>query len=158
MPQRASVTKRTNTEPVSQLSADIHELSLLIARLFNQKVKGMGFTRTQWMVLDRLHREGEQSQTQLANSLSMAKPPLGKVIDKLQEEGWVSRRRNPRDRRENLVSPTRAVDPLVEPLNLIVQGITENAMIGLTNVDRQNLSSLLDKMHSNLLKALEEKT
>ena len=158
MSQKASVSQRAYGETASQPYVEFHELSLLIARLFNHEVRSIGLTRTQWMVLDRLHREGEQSQTQLANSLSMAKPPLGKVIDKLQEEGWVSRRRNPRDRRENLVSPTRAVDPLVEPLNLIVQGITENAMIGLTNVDRQNLSSILDKMHSNLLKALEEKT
>ena len=158
MSQKASVSQRAYDETASQPYVEFHELSLLIARLFNHEVRSIGLTRMQWMVLERLSQQGEQSQTQLADSLSMAKPPLGKVLDKLQAEGWVRRRRNPQDRRENLVSSTSAAAPLNEPLNLIERGITENAMIGLTTADRQQLSSLLDRVHSNLVRALEEWT
>ena len=158
MSQKANVRQRAYDETASQPYVEFHELSLLIARLFNHEARSIGLTRTQWMVLERLSKEGEQSQTQLADSLSMAKPPLGKVLDKLQAEGWVRRRRNPQDRRENLVSSTSAAAPLNEPLNLIERGITEHAMIGLTTADRQQLSSLLDRVHSNLVRALEERT
>ena len=53
----------------------------MVARLFNRQVKDLGLTRTQWQVLYLLYMNGEQTQTSIADSLMMAKPPLGKVVD-----------------------------------------------------------------------------
>ena len=147
--------KRTQTDQNTRFVTSIHELNLLIARLFNAQVREFGLTRTQWMILYRLYQEGEQSQTQLANSLSMAKPPLGKVVDKLEVDGWVNRRQNPNDRRENLVSLTERVDPLIEPLGDIVAEISETALTTLDKSERDALVKLITVSQRNLTKALE---
>ena len=108
------------------------------------------------MILYRLYQTGEQTQTQLANSLSMAKPPLGKTLEKLEEESWITRRQNPQDRRENLVNLTGKVAPLVEPLTKIVAGIDEVGMSTLQPLDQVALKRLLLEVRKNLLHALEE--
>lgn len=136
-------------------SATIHELSLLVARLFNQEVKDIGLTRTQWMILYRLYQDGEQSQTQLANKLSMAKPPLGKVLEKLEAEGWVTRCQNPGDRRENLVTLTEKVAPLIEPLSTVVATIGQTGMATLSKTEQATLGKWLVEVRKNLLAALE---
>ena len=136
-------------------SATIHELSLLVARLFNQEVKDIDLTRTQWMILYRLYQDGEQSQTQLANKLSMAKPPLGKVLEKLEAEGWVTRCQNPGDRRENLVTLTEKVAPLIEPLSTVVATIVQTGMATLSKTEQATLGKWLVEVRENLLAALE---
>lgn len=138
-----------------QFSATIHELSLLVARLFNQEVRDLGLTRTQWMILYRLYQDGEQSQTQLANKLSMAKPPLGKVLERLEAENWITRCQNPRDRRANLVALTEKVSPLIEPLSKVVASIGETGMATLSDSDQATLGRLLVAIRENLLAALE---
>ena len=141
-----------------QFSATIHELSLLVARLFNQEVKDIGLTRTQWMILYRLYQDGEQSQTQLANKLSMAKPPLGKVLEKLEAEGWITRCQNSRDRRENLVTLTEKVTPLIEPLSKVVASIGETGMSTLNKTEQATLARFLMEVRKNLLSAVEGHT
>ncbi len=140
----------------TQISRTIHEMSLFIARLFNREMKDLGLTRTQWMVMYQLYLGGEQSQTDLATALSSAKPPLGKVIDKLEQDGWVHRRQNPADRRENLVSLTEKVSPLIEPLSDVVANIGEIAMRDLTQGQRAQFTSYLSASHASLLRALND--
>lgn len=139
-----------------QISRTIHEMSLFIARLFNREMKELGLTRTQWMVMYQLYLGGEQTQTDLATALSTSKPPLGKVIDKLELDGWVHRRQNPEDRRKNLVSLTEKVRPLIEPLKNIVANIGEIAMSDLDQEQRVQFKSYLSTSHANLMKALDD--
>ena len=144
-----------DTSSDNPILATVHEISLMLARLFNQEVKDIGLTRSQWMILYRLYQDGEQSQTQLANKLSMAKPPLGKVLEKLEAEGWITRCQNSRDRRENLVTLTEKVSPLIDPLNKIVASIGETGMATLSKKERAALGGFLSEVRGNLLSALE---
>ena len=107
------------------------------------------------MILYRLYQDGEQSQTQLANKLSMAKPPLGKVLEKLEAEGWVTRCQNPGDRRENLVTLTEKVAPLIEPLSTVVATIGQTGMATLSKTEQATLGKWLVEVRKNLLAALE---
>ncbi len=140
------------------LSATIHELSLLVGRLFNHAVKDIGLTRTQWMVLYRLYQDGEQNQTHLANKLSMAKPPLGKVLEKLEADGWITRCQNSKDRRENLVTLTEKVSPLIEPLTKVVTDIGETGVSTLNKKEQAALTRFLVEVRRNLLSAIEAQT
>ena len=142
--------------PEQHLTVMIHEISLMVSRLFNRQVREVGLTRTQWQVLYWLYHDDGQSQTELAEQLSMAKPPLGRVVDRLEEEGWVVRKADPGDRRVNLVYLTDKVRPLVAPLEQTVNGIGEVAMAGMSMRDRQKLDSLMRSVHESLSAALNE--
>ena len=151
----SSRSESDTSEVERSLLTAIHEASLLGSRLFNRAVRDIGLTRTQWMVLYRLYLEGEQSQTEIARSLSIAKPPLGKVIDLLERDGWLTRKQNPADRRENLVSLTDKIEPLIAPLSETVTNISRKALHGTTLKQRETFIQVLERVNKNMRDSLE---
>ena len=147
--------KKPQSEGQLNLTRTIHEVSLMISRIFNRRVKDVGLTRVQWQTLYLLYSRDGLTQTELADGLAMAKPPLGKVVDRLEEEGWVERRDDPTDRRAKRVFLTEKVAPLIPQLKLLVDEIGSIAMNGISQADRIALISLLEAVHTNLTAAAE---
>ncbi len=127
----------------AKFSTLVHEISLLVSRSFNRRVKEMGLTRSQWMVLYWLYSDGVQSQTELAEKLSIAKQPLGKVIDRLEQDGWLVRNQNPEDKRQKLVSVTDKIRPFVTPLSEVIDDVDE---LALTNLSSKEQSQLIETL------------
>ena len=132
------------------LTGSFHEINLMVARLFNRRVRHMGLTRTQWQLIYQLNHNDGLTQTQLADRLVMAKQPLGKVVDKLERDGWVERRNDVQDRRVNRVYVTKNVAPLIEPLGAITEEIGAIATQGLSDAEHRTLLKLLARVHDNL--------
>jgi len=135
-------------QPVSTL---FHEISLMVARLFNRQVKEMGLTRTQWQVLYLLYMQGEQTQTNIADTLMMAKPPLGKVVERLEDGGWIKRRDDGKDRRAKLVSLTPKIQPMLNSLESLVDDIGGIATRGMSKQEAVQFYKLLKMAHANLM-------
>ncbi|MFU8813850.1 MAG: MarR family winged helix-turn-helix transcriptional regulator [Pseudomonadales bacterium] len=128
----------------------IHELSLMSSREFNRRVRDIGLTRTQWHVLYELHRLDGQIQSQIAEALAMAKPPCGRIIDRLEADGWVRRAHDSDDRRVNRVFLTDKDTPLLPFLEQIVDAVYARATRGMTASERRALQALLGRVHDNL--------
>ncbi|MEP5764258.1 MAG: MarR family transcriptional regulator [Halieaceae bacterium] len=133
----------------------IHEMALMAARIFNRRVKELGFTRSQWEVLYLLHENDGQTQTEIAMELVMAKPPLGKLIDRLEEDEWLERREDPDDKRAKRVFLTPKSLPLLEPLEQVVSDIGNLATEGFSDTDRQVFIEMLTSAHKNLSKNMQ---
>ena len=142
--------------PEQHLTVMIHEMSLMVARLFNREVREIGLTRTQWQVLYCLYHDDGRTQTQLAEILSMAKPPVGKIVDRLEADGWVVRKEDPSDRRAKLVYLTSKVQPLISPLENIVTRIGESVTAGMSIRDKQKFTTLVRKACANLAATIGE--
>ena len=149
------ITAQSVVLPQKHLTGMIHEMSLLVTRLFNRQVREFGLTRTQWQVLYWLYHDDGQTQTDLAETLSMGKASLGRVVDRLEEQGWVVRKDDPNDRRAKLVYLTDKITPLIEPVEGIVNDISEIAMAGMSMRDRQKLDELMKRGHANLSDAVD---
>jgi len=135
----------------TQLAVQVHELSLAFSKLFNRRVKHLGLTRAQWQVLKALYSEDGRTQTQLADELAMATPPLGKIIDKLEVGKWVARKTDPKDRRVKRIFLTSKVDPLIGPLrDNVVEDLRKIATRGMTKSDEKQLNTLLNQLQENL--------
>ena len=135
-------------QPISTI---MHEISLMVARLFNRQVKELGLTRTQWQVLYLLYMNGEQTQTNIADTLMMAKPPLGKVLERLETTGWVERFSSTGDRRAKLVRLTSKIDPILHSLETLVDDIGSTATRGMSVKETKQFYRLLKLVHANLL-------
>ena len=142
-------SKRRRTE--QPISSVMHEINLMVARLFNRQVKELGLTRTQWQVLYLLYMSGEQTQTSIADSLMMAKPPLGKLVERLETTGWVERFNSTGDRRAKLVRLTTKIDPILHSLEALVEDIDSTATRGMSAKETKQYYRLLKLVHSNLL-------
>lgn len=135
------------------LTVLIHEIGLLASKLFNRQIKEVGLTRSQWHLLYLLYEQDGQTQTELADHLTMAKPPLGKIVDRLEEDGWVVRKDDPQDRRAKRVFLTDKVNPLITPLEKIVDGIGDTTTRGLTETEVLAFKGFLEIAFKNLMEA-----
>ncbi|MCX2983010.1 MarR family transcriptional regulator [Halieaceae bacterium IMCC14734] len=87
-----------STESLSIIQL-ISAVTRLNSRHFDIKLKAMGFTRSQWLVLSALDADEGLSQSSLAAKLNMGKAPLGVLIDELEAGDWLLRQIDPQDRR-----------------------------------------------------------
>lgn len=77
----------------------IYDVSRLFMRSIESKVGEAGINPQQWRVLVQLAREDGQTQSQLSEETEIAPAPLGRMLDRLEEQKIIERRADPSDRR-----------------------------------------------------------
>ncbi|MBO6668804.1 MarR family transcriptional regulator [Parvibaculum sp.] len=75
------------------------DVTRLLRRAFERRVKATGLTTPQWRLLVLLMIEDRQSQTSLAQALDMERAAVGQQIDRLEAAGFVERKPDPSDKR-----------------------------------------------------------
>jgi DNA-binding MarR family transcriptional regulator len=75
---------------------------------------------------------------------------LTRMLDKLEECGFVTRALDPLDRRSFLISAADKAHEAAERYLRQVNGIAESMLNGLTDSERQSLAELLDKIRQNM--------
>jgi len=128
----------------------IHDTARLLRLVFDRNVRAVGLTRAQWFVLGHIVRTNGQTQTSLARETDMDKAPLGKLVDRLEEGGWVERRPDPDDGRAKRVFKTAKVDPLTTRMQSVTSEIYEIAFSGLGEEERNQLIDQLILVKRNL--------
>ena len=99
--------------------------------------------------LDR--RNDGRTQRALADELDMEPAPLGRLIDRLEESGWVRRAPAPGDRRANLVHLTDKLLPLIEDLRAAADNLYKDAFKGLPAKRVEEFIEALTIAKSNLI-------
>ncbi len=127
------------------------DVSRLLRKRFDARVRALDLTRAQWRVLARLRRREGINQTELAEILEIETITLGRHIDRLEAKGWVERRRDPGDRRAwNLF-----LNPKVQPVLDRMRGFSEmtraEALGGIPEAESEHLIDLLLQIKANLL-------
>jgi MarR family transcriptional regulator, transcriptional regulator for hemolysin len=77
----------------------LSDVARLIRTVFDRRVRELGLTRAQWLVLTRLTRRPGASQTELADMLELDRASAGRMVDRMEIGGWLERRPDPVDRR-----------------------------------------------------------
>ncbi len=145
----------TKTKNTQRLRAGflVHDVSRLRRTAFDQRVKPLGITRSQWWVLANLSRhEGEDMmQIQLARLLDVGKVTLGGLVDRLEENGFVTRTPDKVDRRSKRVSVSPKGRALVQKMNLIALEMNNQIMRGISPTQQRELEEMLATMKHNLI-------
>src|SRR5258705_12376490 len=100
-----------------QLIAQVVESSRLLRNYIDNRAKGRGTTRAQWIVLYQLRQQEGLSQVDLADVLELQPISLVRLLDRLVQHGFLERRHDPRDRRPNRLFLTPTGRQLVEDLD-----------------------------------------
>ena len=128
----------------------VHDVARLLRREFDRRVKHLGLTRAQWVVLAHLYRNDGRTQRALADELDMEPAPLGRLIDRLEESGWVRRAPSAADRRANLVHLTDKIIPLIEEMRAAANNLYKDAFKGMSNKNVEDFVEALTIAKSNL--------
>jgi DNA-binding MarR family transcriptional regulator len=97
--------RTTETAAPFRIGFLVHDVSRMRRTVFDQAVKPLGLTRSQWWVLANLSRHPGKGvmQIELAHTLDVGKVTVGGLVDRLEASGHVERRPDPTDRRAKLV-------------------------------------------------------
>lgn len=130
------------------------QVARLMRRSFDERARKIGVTRPQWQVLSMLRRHEGINQNGLADILEVEPITLGRMIDRLQDADLVERRPDPADRRAWRLYMTDKGNHLNDQLRPYADETIAQALDGLTEPQRQNLMTALDRMRSNLSRRL----
>jgi MarR family transcriptional regulator, transcriptional regulator for hemolysin len=111
-----------------QLVAQLVESSRLLRNHIDQRAKGRGTTRAQWIVLFRLREQEGLSQVDLAEVLELQPISLVRLLDRLVEHGLLERRQDPSDRRANRLFLTASGRQLVDDLDSLRDAIATDVL------------------------------
>lgn len=133
----------------------IHDVSRLRRTIYDQRLKPLGITRSQWWVLSHLTRHEKDEgypQTELAQLLDVGKVTLGGLIDRLEQSGFVKRVPDKRDRRSKRVLVTDKGLELIHVMEDVAKSVNAEITAGISAKDEKFLIEILTRMKHNLLK------
>jgi len=143
----------SNEDLTRNLGFLVHEVARLMRRSFDRRVQSLGFTQAQWRTLVHLSRCQGMNQAALAEILEIRPITLTRMLDKLQEAGWIERRQDPADRRSFRLYLTEQAQPLLDELEVAGAEIRAEATRGISAAERRELIDLLCTLKGNLLAA-----
>ena len=133
--------------PISEGIFRVARLHRLVAGSF---LRDAGLYPGQEVLMMALWQNGEQRQADLIKTLGLDPSTVTKMLQRLEQSGFVTRKPSTADRRTVIVDATRAGHALraqVEQLWRRLEGVTT---AGLTEEERDAVMDLLERIESNL--------
>ena len=131
----------------------LHDVARLLRTTFDRRVRELGLTRSQWWVLNHLFRNNGVTQSELAEILEVEKPTLGRLLDRLEQKGWVRREADANDRRAKRVFLTKEVEPAIKTMRSAAAEMRRDAVAGLSTEQQERFVDSLLTIKANLSRA-----
>src|SRR3954452_16793605 len=133
----------------------ISDVARLLRTEFDRRVRRLGITRAQWLVLTRLHRRPGASHSELAEMMEVERATAGRMIDRLVANGWVERRTQRDDRRVKRVYLTREAERVHQRIWRVAEATVEAALADLSLSESKQLITLLQRIKKTLVSAAD---
>jgi DNA-binding MarR family transcriptional regulator len=129
----------------------VADVSRLLRREFDRRVRGFGLTRAQWMLLFHVARQPGASQSDLADSLQQEKITVSRQAARLEKNGWLERHDHVADGRAYRLQLTPKARDMVVRLSRIAEDLRLDALTGLSAPRREALINDLLRVKENLM-------
>jgi DNA-binding MarR family transcriptional regulator len=129
----------------------MHDVSRLRRNVFDEFMRPLKVTRSQWWVLAYLSRLDGMIQSDLATLLELGKAPLGHLLGRLEANGLIRRGADANDGRVKRVFLTPAGTRLIMKMHSRSHDMSERILEGLKHDERHTLATLLGRVKRNLM-------
>lgn len=118
------------------------------ARAWRQKLdarlKPMGLSQAKWRTLMHLSlAEDALTQAEIAGRLGVEEPTVVTLLNRLEREGWVTRKNSARDRRCKMVLLGRRAQRVIEQINAAANNLRHELLAGIGREDLQTCINVL---------------
>ena len=144
------LSKKDNT-----LGTLVHEVAHLLRTHIDRRVEPYNLTRAKWLALGVLDRREGITQTELADYLDLDKSTIGRLLDRLEERGFIRREKDPDDRRILRIFIAETAHPVLSELEQVADDVRQQALSGLSKTEQTQLLTLLGKVKENLVSVRE---
>jgi MarR family transcriptional regulator, transcriptional regulator for hemolysin len=128
----------------------ISDVARMMRSSFDRRVRRIGLTRSQWLVLSLLHRRPGVSQSELAEMLEVERATAGRMIDRMERRRWLVRRPDPADRRINRLYLTAEAEGVQAEMGGIAAAMLDDATASLAEGEREVLTDMLERVKARL--------
>jgi MarR family transcriptional regulator, transcriptional regulator for hemolysin len=124
-----------------------------LRRLFDARVRNLGLTGPQARLLLALERNPGENQVFYAERLEIEPITLTRIVDRLEDAGWVERQSDPADRRARILHLTDKSRGIVIALRASVEALFDEMLDGFSAAERASFAQMLDRIAANLAAA-----
>ncbi|WP_047032594.1 MarR family transcriptional regulator [Hoeflea sp. IMCC20628] len=135
---------------IDQFGFLVHDAARLMRKQFEWRGQEHGLSSAQWRLLVRVVREQKATQARLAELMEIEPISVSRLIDRMEQGGWVRRCAHETDRRVKLVVPTDKSLAAYSAIKAVAGDVYEEAMAGLDEDQKQALVSALATVVENL--------
>ena len=128
----------------------LSDVARLMRTVFDRRVRDIGLTRAQWLVLTRLYRRPGASQTELAVMLEIDRASAGRMLDRMEKNGWVERHADSEDRRFNRLYLTDDARRAHKAMWAIAEATVDDALAPLSERERDQFTRLAARVKGQL--------
>ncbi|WZH36874.1 MAG: MarR family transcriptional regulator [Microbacterium enclense] len=124
----------------------ITQTATLTHRLVSTALGELGATRYHYAVLAALDEFGPTSQAELGRRCHIDRSDMVAALNDLTAGGFVERRQDPADRRQNLVTLTESGKRRLEHIGGVLDGIQDDLLGPLSAKERDTLATTLRRI------------
>ena len=160
-PNRDTPARRETTQDANwdqRLGFLMHDVSRMRRNVFDEFMRPLRVTRSQWWVLAYLSRLDGMIQSDLADLLELRKAPLGNLLGRLESNGLIRRAADARDGRVKRVFLTPTGNRLIREMRSRSHEMSELVLQDLNLQQRRTLADLLGKVKQNLVVIAKKKS
>jgi DNA-binding MarR family transcriptional regulator len=128
----------------------LKDVNSLYVQRFEQHAASLGLTLPQCRTLIRLAENEGVSQARLAEVTDLEPMALVRILDRMEAEGLLERRSDPRDRRVRCLYLTSSGKPLLEDIRRLMDLTWADAFAGISKDKSVMVMEVLDRVRSNL--------
>jgi MarR family transcriptional regulator for hemolysin len=139
------------TDRLRNIGFLLRDVYRLYVKHFERCAREIELTLAQCKVLGHLSRNEGISQARLAELTDTDPMTLVRTLDRMQQDQWIERRADPEDRRAHRLYLREAARPVMQRMWKIADQARQDALSGLTVAEREQLVSLLERVHGVLL-------
>jgi MarR family transcriptional regulator, transcriptional regulator for hemolysin len=128
----------------------LHDVAHQLRVLIDAKAQPYNLTRMKWLALAILDRQDGISQSELAEKMDIERSSVGRLLDRMEQRGFIRRVPDAQDRRFVRVFITDEGRPLLEELEKVSSDVKKIAISGLSKKELDDLTNTLLIMKNNL--------
>ena len=121
-----------------------------LRKAFDRRAARFGLTRAQWRTLAIVSRQEGISQGEVADAIEMEPIAVGRVVDRLQQAGFVERRADPADRRRWSLHLTAKAHAVLDDMEVVAEAVRREALRGLDRAAVNGFIATLQRIKKNL--------
>lgn len=140
----------------NSLGALIHDVAHLLRTVIDREVAPYNLTRAKWLALGVLDRKEGLTQTELAEALELGNATVGKLLERLEERGFVTRKADDQDSRVKRIFINPAARPRIVELEAVAADVRSTALKKITKSQQKELVALLSTIKANLTECMTE--
>lgn len=139
-----------NSDGTERLGFLLHDAARLMRKRFEARASAYGLSAAQWRLLVRLVKDEGVAQARLAELLEIEPISVSRLLDRMEEGGWIERRLDANDRRVRMIFPTAKSREAFAEVKSMAGEVYEEALAGLPAPIRratiEGLTAIVDNL------------